>query len=74
MRGVRTTLSLDEDVFILAKQMAKRERTSIGKAVSALIRETQGAVLPARQPKSPFTVYPSRGEVITTEHVYRLLG
>ena len=36
---MRTTLSLDDDVFAVARQRAQRERTSLGEAVSRYVRE-----------------------------------
>ena len=74
---MRTTLALDEDVFNIAKQKAQRERTSIGVAVSELmrlgIRSTQ---IPAAQrppTRSKYAVLPARNEIITSEHVYKLM-
>lgn len=73
MSVIRTTLALDEDVMVLARQVAQRERISLGKAVSELVRRAQAGAQTGMKPRSPFTVYPARGEVITSEHVYRLI-
>jgi hypothetical protein len=39
MQRMRTTLNLDDDALLLAKQYAQREQCSLGTAVSCLIRE-----------------------------------
>lgn len=74
---IRTTIALDEDVMLLAQQTAQRERISLGKAVSQLMRRGAQAALPARPasaPLSPYTVYPKRGgPPITSEDVYRMM-
>ena len=74
---MRTTLALDDDVFSFARAHAQRERISIGEAVSRLARQGirgQGmAAVAMAQPKSSFALLPVRDEVITTEHVRRLM-
>lgn len=74
---MRTTLNLDDDVFALARQRAQREHTSIGNAVSKYVREALRAqAQPANAPvalRSKYSVLPVRDEVITTEHVRRLM-
>ena len=35
---MRTTLSLDDDVFAVARQCAQRERTSLSESVSRYVR------------------------------------
>lgn len=74
---MRTTLNLDEDALLVAKQIAAREQLSLGEAVSRLIRQgcrfgvaatVSGAPLRGR-----FAILPERDEVITSEHVRDLL-
>lgn len=72
---MRTTLDIDEDVLLAAKEHAARERKSVGAVISALARES------LRRPPQPaarrtaarhggrFAVLPSRDEVITVEHI-----
>ena len=74
---MRTTLAIDDDVFNIARQKAQREHLSIGAAVSELmrlgIRSTQ---MPASQrpaTRSKYAVLPARQEIISTEHVYKLM-
>ena len=78
---MRTTLDLEPDVLLQVRQIAQMQRTSIGKTVSRLLRErfqssqqavggpdTAGFVY-----RNGFAVLPSRGEVISAEHVQRLM-
>ncbi|MBK6593275.1 MAG: hypothetical protein IPG23_11295 [Burkholderiales bacterium] len=74
---MRTTLSLDDDVFAVARQRAQRERISLGEAVSRYVRDALRAN--AQAPATPvplrskYSVLPARDEIITNEHVRRLM-
>ena len=75
---MRTTLDLDDDVLIAAKAHAAREKRSLGEVISALARESLQR--PAGQPGRAraarggrFAVLPARKEVVTAEHVRRLM-
>jgi hypothetical protein len=73
---VRTTLNLDQDVYDLAHEHARRQKISIGEAVSALVR--QGLRAQSRAPlvgatRSRFALLPARDEVITSDHVRTLM-
>lgn len=73
---MRTTLALDDDVFIFAKETAHKERISMGKAVSKLVRQSlqnSNQQTPALRFKSKYSVFPIRDEIITSEHIYRLM-
>ena len=74
---MRTTLALDDDVFTFARSEAKRQRISIGEAISRLARDgirSRGAPLLQSTPvKSRYALLPARDEIITTEHVRDLL-
>lgn len=39
---MRTTLDIDEDILLAAKEMAARQRTSTGRALSELARQALG--------------------------------
>lgn len=74
---MRTTLDIDDDVLLAAKERAARERTSIGAIVSRLARESLIGQAPAarsRKKSAPgrFALLPRRGEVVTLEKVRRL--
>ena len=72
---MRTTLDIDEDVLLAAKEHAARERKSVGAVISALARDglRQPAARPPRRAGAKrggrFAVLPHREEVITVEHV-----
>ena len=79
---MRTTVNLAEDALIAAKNVARRERLSLGDAVSELIR--RGAAAPERgndnalrnvQPalQGRFALLPVRDEVITPQHIRDLM-
>lgn len=74
---MRTTLSIDDDVFAFARERAQRERISIGEALSKLAREgirTQHSFMGKTvKPKSKYALLPARNESITTEHVRDLM-
>jgi len=72
---MRTTLDIDEDVLLAAKEHAAIERKSLGAVISGLAREAlQRPSQPAARRKAGgrggrFAVLPRRDEVITVEHV-----
>jgi hypothetical protein len=73
---MRTTLNLDDDALIVARQVAQRERVSLGEAVSELVRRgaTAGPPMRVAQPlRGRFALLPVRDEVITPEHVRTLM-
>ncbi len=74
---MRTTLALDDDAFLAARDVARRERISLGKAVSKLVRQGVGQPAPGDQTaavKGKYSIYPRReGSLVTSEDVYRLM-
>jgi hypothetical protein len=76
---MRTTLDLDDDVLIAAKAHAAREKRSLGAVISDLARESlqRPAVAPSAKARGRqggrFAVLPARKEVVTVEHVRRLM-
>ncbi len=71
---MRTTLDVDDDVLLAAREQAARNRTSIGAALSALAREgLRCPPTPATGRSAPrggrFAVLPRRDEIVTLEHV-----
>jgi hypothetical protein len=74
---MRTTLKIDDDVLLAAKQLAARERISIGEAVTRLIRrglnQSGGSDSPPQPLRGRFALLPKRDEVITAEHVREIL-
>jgi hypothetical protein len=45
---MRTTIDLDEDLLLIAKQLAEQQRTTMGRVVSKLVRK---ALEPGETPK-----------------------
>lgn len=76
---MRTTLNLAEDAAIAAQNVARRERISLGEAVSELIRRGANAgTAAARSTPGPalrgrFALLPARDEVVTPQHVRDLM-
>lgn len=71
---MRTTLDIDDDVLVAAKELAAAEKASIGKVISDLAR----AALRSGSPAASKTRYglpqlPGRRSLVTAEQVDRLL-
>ena len=79
---MRTTLDIDDDVLFAAKEIAAKERKTAGKILSEFFRraiQSGDSGASVTQPgqsyvmKNGIPVLPSRGEVVTTELVQRLM-
>lgn len=70
---MRTTLTLDDDVFELASRQAKFRGISLGKAVSDLMRRGLSAPTQVEE-KGGLTVFqlPADSPTVTTEDVRRI--
>ena len=74
---MRTTLDIDEDVLLAAKELAEREGSTAGRIISLLARRGLS------NPKSKLKKTPvirvgvplvrSRGEVVTTDRIRKLM-
>lgn len=79
---MRTTLDIEDDVLLAAREHAAREGKSLGAVVSALAREAlrrpsgagigQAASQSGAGGRGRFSLLPQRDEVITLEHLRRL--
>lgn len=71
--AIRTTLTLDDDVFELAARQAKLRGVSLGKTVSDLLRKGLNASTPA-QDKDGLVVFrlPADSPKVTTDDVRRI--
>ena len=70
---MRTTLSLDDDAFDLARKYADSRSLGLGKAVSELVRRGVDAPLRTRIVNGFHVVdLPPESPQITSEHVRRL--
>lgn len=74
---MRTTLNLDDDVYLAVRERARRERRAAGQVLSDLAREsltgrgsTSGTLVKA---ENGFHALPSRGGIVTNELVQSLL-
>jgi hypothetical protein len=70
---MRTTIDIDDDVLMAAKERAAGEKKTTGKIISDLAR--QSLTRPAEGPlirRNGFYVLPSRGGVVTSALVRRL--
>ena len=74
---MRTTVSLDDDVFASVRAQAQRESISFGEALSRLARKGIQAKshtpVSVAQPKSRFALLPARAEIVTSEHVRAMM-
>lgn len=73
---MRTTLEIDDDVLLAAKELATREGKTAGKVLSELAR--LGIQAPRRATKrtrlvNGFEVLPAGDRVVTSELVQRIL-
>ena len=78
VRTIRTTLNIDDDVLVAAKELARRERKTAGEFVSELMREALHArATPSADGRSKRNLYgfepiPAGGAVVTNELVDQL--
>jgi hypothetical protein len=80
---MRTTLDIEDDVLFAAKEIARRERKSLGQVISELARRAfaqgpgQGAGKGTARVSEPLAAYgihplPARGGLVTNELIDRL--
>jgi hypothetical protein len=79
---MRTTLNIDDDVLLAAKELATKEKTTTGKILSEYFRRALRGVNGAetasgkkRMPKmkNGVPLLPSRGEIVTLEKVRKIM-
>ncbi len=77
---MRTTLDIDPDVLGAAKEIAVKERKSTGKVLSDFFRRAletgqrvaEGGNHQTSENRNGVPVVPSRGEIVTAEHIRRI--
>jgi hypothetical protein len=74
---MRTTLDIDDDVLMAAKERARREKKTAGQLISQLLREAMTRPATGTQVREPeahygFQPFGSRGTVVSDELVNRL--
>lgn len=74
---MRTTLDIEADVLQAAKEIAQKERSTAGKVISKLVRRALNGTKTSSEQlfvyKNGLPVLASRGEVITLEHVQKIM-
>jgi hypothetical protein len=74
---MRTTLNIDDDVVVAAKELAKKGNLTVGKVISNLARQTlTPGMLPEKEPlyRNGFRLLPRTGQTITSEMVKKWLA
>jgi hypothetical protein len=76
---MRTTLDIEDDVLLAAKELARRSGSSAGQVISRLARQAltqaQASSVPgATEPEAVygFRPFPARGKVVTNDQVDKL--
>lgn len=72
MSGVRTTINIDDDVLLAAKQRAALEGTSVGHALSAMAREGMRTAR-SRRSRNGVPLIPNATKTVSAECVQELL-
>lgn len=71
---MRTTLEIDDDVLQAAKELAAKQSSTAGHVISSLARKALNLSQDTRtQSRSGVPILPSRGDVISLEHVAKLM-
>ena len=83
LNAMRIRLEIDEDVLAFAKELAFKERKSVGKILSDGFRRGMGmrgevlatarTSVPTFRVKDGIPVLPSRGERISANHIRRIM-
>jgi hypothetical protein len=76
---MRTTIDIEDDVLAAARELARRQRTSVGKVISGLVRQTltgpTGPLTTGARPAPTvpgFEPFPARDVIVTDELIDRL--
>ena len=72
---MRTTVDIDDDVLQAARELATKQKSTAGRVISALARRALAGVARPKRPltKNAVPVLPRRGDVITLDHVRKLM-
>jgi predicted transcriptional regulator len=72
---MRTTLDIDDDVLTAAKELAEARKTTAGRVISDLARQTLTRRLPEEETgyRGGFKLLPRTGQIITSEMVEKWL-
>jgi hypothetical protein len=72
---MRTTLDIDEDVLLAAKELAAAENKTAGQVMSELARKALLGATSEQEPeyRNGFRLLPRTGKIITAEFIETLL-
>jgi hypothetical protein len=70
---MRTTVDIDDDVLQAAKELATKEKSTAGRVISGLARRALAATTARKRTKNAVPVLPRRGDMITLDHVKKLM-
>jgi hypothetical protein len=72
---MRTTLDIEDDVLMAAKELARRERSSAGKIISDLARRslTHPPTNGKQKVRAGIPILPSRGQIVTPEKIREIM-
>ena len=74
---MRTTLDIDDDILMAAKELAKAAHKTAGQIISELVRKslTTAPNYAVDEPKATYGIrpLPHRGGIVTSEMVRRLM-
>ncbi|MEQ1604664.1 MAG: hypothetical protein ABL999_07320 [Pyrinomonadaceae bacterium] len=74
---MRTTLDIDIDVLQAAKEIARTEKTTAGRVISSMFRKGFSSrhepVAESPRYRNGIPQLPSRGEIITMEHIQKIM-
>ena len=71
---MRTTLDIEDDVLLAAKELAKQQGSTAGQILSALARKGLGSTASGKSAsRGGVPILPSRGEIITLEKIQGLM-
>ncbi len=72
---MRTTLDIEDDILLAAKDLARREKKTTGQVVSDLARKgLTGSVPGTREPKAAygFRPFPKEGRIVSNTLINKL--
>jgi hypothetical protein len=66
-------MDIDDDVLQAAKELAAKQKSTAGQVISALARRALATAPVSKRTKNAVPVLPRRGDVITLDHVKKLM-
>ncbi len=70
---MRTTIDIDDDLLMLAKELAAREKRSAGKVISELAKKGLREQSATRKKRNGFEIIPAEQRVVTGQLVQKIL-